>query len=136
MIGVSRTIGLFMILIVIGIFIGVDLTSRGVERLQGEPAGSLTMIQSSLASAPERETSFNEGSVVATNVQAQSELRDSAAQQEANRASSAVLSAQHTDIEHNVPLVDQAADKAGKFIQITFQHGIEWLVSFYDDLMN
>jgi len=104
----SRQVLIMVLLIVFSIFFGVDLATRGVERIHGPAAG--TAVQQGLPGSDAR-----------------------ALRQEAPKPKSSVphkVSAVSGDT-----LINRIANKTGDLLQIIAYHGIQWIVSFFSGLM-
>lgn len=122
----TKKLALSVLLIIIGIFIGLDLASSGIHRLQDAPVSSFSEHQIAVHPDDERSEAVQTLDLISA-----IEKIDSDA--ELDQISPHAASSQY---DRSEPLVDKLAMKTGRLVQITFQHGIEWLISLYDKLMD
>ena len=110
------------LLVTLGIFLGVDAATRGVETIHGPfyPGQAAEQAPPVPAEAAESEPEPEPEAPVSEETGGDEAL--------------AVLEgAKNLEQQSNL---DRFADKTGKLLQFTAQHGIEWFVSVFDGLLD
>jgi hypothetical protein len=111
------------LLVTLGIFLGVDVATRGVETIHGPfyPDQAAAEQVPQVPAEPAEEPPHPEP--------------EAPAPKEA-RGGEALAALQGKQTLQRQSNLDRFADKTGKLLQFTAQHGIEWFVSVFDGLLD
>ncbi|MFD2671590.1 hypothetical protein [Marinicrinis sediminis] len=126
--GWSGKVLLAMVFILLGMFIGMDVTDRGIEQIAGPVPAQPAMEPYRLPEAPPP------GWVPPSAVPASPPSPDSYVDHSSNPALYdpwLPLQPQPSD-----SLLAESADKTGKVLQKTSQKSVEWVVSIFERLMD